>query len=301
MGPMAKLRNPFVLVPVGGAVLAAIVVVVVIFAGGVGGGGTAPTPTSAPTATPTRTFTPTATRTPTATATSIATPVPPPPTAGVLQRVGTDAVWNVMLDINLTAVHKCPTAGGSRDACVEQIMQSAGASEEAIAFFNSTELFLVDFRPMGKVDLGLTVDPWMANSNQQYVLLNGIPSPIYPGDELEKHALSMKLDLDPAYPALAAAFPPPPNYPGSEPNLSADSARGVFAWASTSPQGGQRFVFSFLVDNGCRACLTRYSLLVAFDFDSSGGYVGPTFLGLCRGQDAQTEVQGIATCSSLGP
>jgi hypothetical protein len=73
MGQMAKLRNPFVLVPVAGTILAVIVVVVVIFVGGIGGGGSEPTPTGTPTATPTGTSTPIATQTPTPTATATAT------------------------------------------------------------------------------------------------------------------------------------------------------------------------------------------------------------------------------------
>jgi hypothetical protein len=73
MGPMSRLRNPFVLVPVVGSILAVIIVVVVIFVGGTGGGGSKPTPTSTLTATPTRTSTPIATQTPIPTATATAT------------------------------------------------------------------------------------------------------------------------------------------------------------------------------------------------------------------------------------
>ena len=62
MGPMAKLTNPFVLVPVAGAIVAAIVVVVVIFAAG-GIGGSEATPTRTPTPRPTYTATPTPTPT----------------------------------------------------------------------------------------------------------------------------------------------------------------------------------------------------------------------------------------------
>ena len=65
MAPMAKLTNPVVLVPVGGAILAAIAVVVAIFAGGCKGQGE---PTPAPT--PTASGAPTLTQTPTPTATS---------------------------------------------------------------------------------------------------------------------------------------------------------------------------------------------------------------------------------------
>ena len=77
MGPMSRLTNPFVLVAVGGVIIAAIAVAVVIFAGGIGGGGSTSTPTPAATATRTPTAsatpTPTGTPTPTATATAAAT------------------------------------------------------------------------------------------------------------------------------------------------------------------------------------------------------------------------------------
>jgi hypothetical protein len=73
MGPMSRLTNPLVLVPVAGVVLAAIAVAAVIFAaGGIGQGQPAATATS----TPTRTATATGTPTPTQTTTQTPTPTP---------------------------------------------------------------------------------------------------------------------------------------------------------------------------------------------------------------------------------
>ena len=71
------LRNPLLLVPVGGALLAVVVVVVVILAtGGIGGSEATPTPTLTSTPTPTATATATATPTMTPTSTPIPTAMP---------------------------------------------------------------------------------------------------------------------------------------------------------------------------------------------------------------------------------
>ena len=86
------LRNPLLLVPVAGAILAAIVVVIVIFAGGgIGGSESTPTPTATPTATATATPTPTATPTTTPTPTVTSTPTALPKAAVPLGELGNRA------------------------------------------------------------------------------------------------------------------------------------------------------------------------------------------------------------------
>jgi len=222
-------------------------------------------------------------------------PTPSPTPVVTPGPVTSDAVFDILNQSDvLKQVLAC--AGADQTACVEQIMHQAGASEAAIDFYGETESFLSRFQPLGPMALGSVLFPFRAGGNNQYVMLDGDPAFVYPEQELERGGDALGIQQDSAYPALATAFPPPPDFAGPVPNLLAFPADDLFESVSNPFDGGQRFIFQFNVVNVCEACATGYFARIAFDFDASGVYLGPTYLSLCRGRHAHSFVGGIAIC-----
>ena len=53
------------------------------------------------------------------------------------------------------------------------------------------------------------------------------------------------------------------------------------------PTGGQRFVFSFKLLNGCHACVIAGYAHIDFDFDASGNFSGTKLLRLSGARPVQ--------------
>ncbi len=183
--------------------------------------------------------------------------------------IGPEAIWDPVDDgARLLRIQKC--AMPRLTECAIATMEELGASPQALQFFRTTGWFLSDFQEMGKVDLGSIVDPWRANSNGDFALLNGTPSVVLA--EAEGRPVEVAIERDPAYDTLITEFPdlllwPPDN---------------VFEAFGPSADGGQRFILQFYLVNGCHACVTGYMARVAMDFASDGTYSFPRLLGLCR-------------------
>src|SRR5439155_8963560 len=133
----------------------------------------------------------------------------------------------------------------------------------------------------GPLDLGIVYNVWAANSNEQYVILNGSPAVIFPSINKQE------IDLDPAFPRLLAMFTPTPNFPAGQPRIVAWPFDYFFETAAAMVNGRQRFVFQFSVANGCHACGTGYLARFAFDFGADRKLQQATLLGICRGLHAQ--------------
>jgi len=155
-------------------------------------------------------------------------------------------------------------------SCIVSALRQAGASPEATAgaVLLEGEGYLVDFRKMGKVDLASAVYPLRANDNEGYVLVNGRPRVV----QVEDFANWKRIDItkDPIYPALARKFP----------KLELWGTGAEFKAMQPLPGGGQRFVFSFVLLNGCHACEVGGYARIAFDFNPAGELLGTKLLGL---------------------
>ena len=173
--------------------------------------------------------------------------------------------------------------------CVASIMRQAGASPEAIAFSRKIDGdgYMDSFREMGKVDLVSVFYPFRANTNGGSFLVNGSPSMISL-EELDKWG---KVDIrkDPLYPAIAKRFPEVMLW-GGEPG---------FGTMQRLPSGGQRFIFSYVLLNGCHACDVAGYAHVAFDFDRNGRFSGTKLLRLSR--PARTRHQHAVKKTRRGP
>jgi hypothetical protein len=173
---------------------------------------------------------------------------------------------------------QCPAAAGSPTGsgngsatCIEQAMQQEGASPDAIAFYALTGRILLDFEPEGTVNLGTVVhDIWCCTADTddlEPVLLGGVPAVVYPFEELS----SVPLSSYSGYADAASQFP----------QLSIFGFDAMsFEQVTTSPEGGQRFIFDLSLANGCHACGTGLVARAALDFDPDGSFVQSVPLGI---------------------
>jgi hypothetical protein len=196
-----------------------------------------------------------------------------------LEAIGPQAVFKptpreVEIGVN-EKIQACAAARGAEPkfvACVVSIMQRAGASPAATAFTTMLkgEGYLDDFRKMGRVDLASVAYPTRANDNEEFLLVNGIPRVVHVDHpENSKH---IDIKKDPLYPSLVRKFP----------NLELGS-HADFEAMRRLPGGGQRFVFSLGLLNGCHACKVGSYAQIAFDFDTAGRFLGTRSLGLSKG------------------
>ena len=169
---------------------------------------------------------------------------------------------------------EAPKAGAADSefvACVLSVLQQAGASPEATAVVAllEGEGYLDSFRKMGKVDLASAAYPRRANDNGEYLLVNGMPRVVHVGDPDNWKRIDIR--KDPLYPALVR------KYPRLELWGTAD-----FKAMQRLPGGGQRFIFSYVLLNGCHACEVGGYARVAFDFNSAGVFSGTKLLRLSK-------------------
>ncbi len=209
-----------------------------------------------------------ATRTP-APATSAPTSQPTASTSSGSE-VGLPMVWDPGKSI--PDIQGCFPLPGGDPQCITGVMQKAGASPQAVEFDTKAlggEAFLTKFQEMGKVDLGTIVYPTRANSNTQFILVNGTP-PLIHVDDADAFQKAIDIHTDPLYSSLAAKFP----------QLEVSIGDNQFEKMEQPSAGGQRFIFSFRIVNGCRACEDAGVAHVAFDFDGSGSFTGLKLISL---------------------
>ena len=141
--------------------------------------------------------------------------------------------------------------------CVVALMQTSGASSQAVAFTKLLQgiAFMSSFTEYGVVDLAEITYPARANNNVEYVLVNGNPQIVYVED-------GYKVDIthDSNYPVLQQRYP----------NIQIEGGENSFINMEQNSQGGQRFIFSFALVDGCHACQTDKSAYIAFEFEGTG-------------------------------
>ena len=195
-----------------------------------------------------------------------------PGTAGVGQR----AVWRPSTEKIGSIMRKCGNGSPPNlNACFLAEMKASGASPEAVAFSrqlneNTKGLigFLRDFREVGKVDVGYVEYLFRANENLAYYFVNGIPALIDVDNTsiLETNMLERNI----RYAAMKERYPKISIWPG-------DRSTTMYPLVRELSKGGTRFVVSYWLQNGCHACERIGSVQFAFDFDSSGKFLGTQF------------------------
>lgn len=186
------------------------------------------------------------------------------------EEIGPQAVWYPLeTEERHRRISECIEPG--RTDCAVGVMGELGASAEAIDFFEETGgiWFLAHFQEVGLVDLGGVYDPWRANSNADFALLNGGPRIVIVENELWPDLIDLTPDAN--YEVLVRSYP----------DLLAWGPDNLFETVTPSPEGGQRFIFQVYLNDGCHACGTDYMARVALGTAPDGTYVGNTFLDIC--------------------
>ncbi len=189
------------------------------------------------------------------------------------ETIGPKAVWKPGTGSIQTIIAKCTKPEPSDlNGCFIGEMRASGASPEALAFSQQLQNethgfigFLREFRDTGKVDIAYVEYVFRANENQGCYLVNGNPG-LIDVDNLQLLA-TKNLESDAGYAAIEKRYPVVSIWPGDRNSLK-------FPVAEKLPQGGQRFIVDYWLQNGCHACARVGQLQFAFDFDSSGNFQG---------------------------
>jgi len=180
------------------------------------------------------------------------------------QRVGPEAVWVPPQNVFLSLGAEC---GGRGATCLPAVMQRLGASPQAVTFAAALygQGYLGSFRKLGRVDLAIVVYPFRANDNEVPALVNGRPSFV----DVMTVVAGLKLSRDPHFNSIAQVHP----------NVGWQGDVPRFKAMTLLPRGGQRFVFSVLLQDGCHACAILGEAWFAMDVDGSGELQRSVLLG----------------------
>lgn len=209
------------------------------------------------------------------------TPTSTPETSIAPMPIEYDSVFSIKNNIDIGKWQACENLD-----CITSFMKESGASSKSIAFTeflyksNSNEHvylgFLGEFKEMGKIDVGKVYLPNRANTNEVYYLLNGSPALVSPKEAFQNKEITDKLKQDPLYPKVKKEYP----------NMEIGDVSGSrFIKKDILPDNTERFIFTYVIDNGCHSCLTEYAASIGFDFDSNGKFLKTTFSQIVKQKD----------------
>ena len=141
--------------------------------------------------------------------------------------------------------------------CVLRLMQSSGASPEAMAFLKREEAWVVEFTEYGQTDL-LRLETFRANTNQYYALASQAAGVVV----AEGYDLTKEDQQRPEVKAVLSQHP-----------QAFFIAKPSFVRHEAGVNGGSQFVFAdYLAD--CRACEQLAIGELIYAFDSAGRFLG---------------------------
>jgi hypothetical protein len=187
--------------------------------------------------------------------------------AGKAGRIDKRSVWSGGGDFS-----SCQTIldDGGKRSCLIALMRRRGASPQAIEFTRGYKdlAYISKFTAYGPVDLAIATSPFMANSNDSYILVNGAPSVV----DVAEQASDRRLTKYPVYRAFKSAHA----------NLDLWPLDGELNRQERLGGGGRRFVFSTSFRH-CHACVTIAEVQLAYDFDRSGRFLGTKLVNITNG------------------
>ena len=190
--------------------------------------------------------------------------------------------------ISAGSVPKAPPP--QHEACFLDAMKTAGASDEAMAFVKAFAAgdglaYIRAFRDTGRVDIAYIEYLFRANDLDGVLLVNGVPSII----DVDDYKFLSQEDLrkNDDYAAVLQKYP-------NVGVFAADRYHTELPVANLTADGGEEFQVEYLLQDGCHACARIGTLIVAFDFDSSGHFTEVSALGVRpnpKPDDAQPSVR----------
>ena len=204
---------------------------------------------------------------------------------------GPDAAWELS-NRTIDKLFDCTGAADqSETRCALDVMDDAGAPEEAQGFFRRTHWFLERFRETGIVDLGEVITPWRANSNDDYLLLNGSPSVV----SVEREAPPIAVfGQDDVYEPLRRSVNETDDIP-DEDDLVLWETDELFE--GVKREGRKiRFVFQWSLKDACHACDTGYAARVALEFAPDGTYLNAVPMNICWGGEGERVEEQAPRC-----
>ncbi len=183
-------------------------------------------------------------------------------------RLDSNVVWTPSPHFSLVMDERCGRIGSARSRqCFLILMKELGASSEAVRFsaLIDTTGFARKFVNTGVVDIVFVSYPFRANENYGITLVNGRPGMI-DVDDFQFVDLT-ELKKDSMYMRTLGSFPDASLWPGDRFNFEQPECESL-------PGGGQRFVVSYTIRNGCCACERIGTARFAFDFAADGKFEG---------------------------
>ncbi len=196
-------------------------------------------------------------------------------------QIGTEAVWNAG-DEDLKEISKVCKSEQSTDYAKCFVEQMGGyASSDAVAFTQlmiaqkpSRVGYLDGMREAGLVDLGYVVYISQGTKAKPgWVLMNGVPAIVnvdnlaqLPQSEMAKD--SQFAGLRKSHPQVQLAV--------TDDQRSADASPQI----EPRPDGGERFIISYSLQETCNDCPALAHAIFGFDFDSAGQFKGAKFIRL---------------------
>lgn len=186
------------------------------------------------------------------------------------------AVWHAPADFRKAFDMRCDTLRGTAfQDCFLNLMRDLGATPEALRFAELTDTtgYVRRFVNAGSVDIAYVCYPFRANENYGVTLVNGRPGMI-DVDDFQYIDLTL-LKKDTTYLNIVNDFPDAAVWPGD---------RYLFDQPTYTPLpgGGQRFIVEYMLKNGCHACANLAAVRFAFDFDSTGDFIGTRLISVTR-------------------
>ena len=123
----------------------------------------------------------------------------------------------------------------------------------------------------GRIDVVYVEHPFRANENYSWFLVNGNPELIDVDDSA--YRTKSGFEKDARYISLAKAYPQLTLWPDDRSEKSIPMVRSLKGQ-------GQRFVMSYRMTDGCRACTYLGTAWFSFDFAQNGTFLGTKFLGI---------------------
>lgn len=190
------------------------------------------------------------------------------------QTIGKEASW-IPLEGSLARIREKCSSLQTLDLseCFVSGMKDEGAPAQAVAFSErmSNLAYMAKFLETGRVDVAYVEYPFRTNENYGWFLVNGIPELIDVDNTVSRAKSGYEKDA--LYVSLAKTHPQLSLWPEDRTSKSAPMIKRLRGQ-------GQRFVVSYRITSGCRACDYLGMAWFAFDFEESGKFLGTKFLGV---------------------